>query len=84
MTASSRTTSLVELPSRFRAARDYAESLFTLFGESHKLLIEDKLDVSLVAPPNKVIDGEFNRSLQHILRTSQPASDRAWSFSAIH
>jgi hypothetical protein len=28
--------------------------------------------------------GEFNRSLQHILRTSQPASDRARSFSAFH
>src|SRR5256885_17105952 len=28
------------------------------------------------------ISGEFNRSLQHILRTSQPASDRARSFSA--
>ena len=30
------------------------------------------------------IVGEFNRSLQHILRTSQPASDRARSFSAFH
>ena len=28
--------------------------------------------------------GEFNRSLQHILRTSQPVSDRARSFSAFH
>ena len=28
--------------------------------------------------------GEFNRSLQHILRTSQLASDRARSFSAFH
>jgi hypothetical protein len=28
------------------------------------------------------IDGEFNRSLQHIQQTSQLASDRARSFSA--
>ena len=28
--------------------------------------------------------GGFNRSRQHILRTSQPASDRARSFSAFH
>ena len=28
--------------------------------------------------------GGFNRSLQHILRTSQLASDRARSFSAFH
>jgi hypothetical protein len=28
--------------------------------------------------------GEFNRSLQHIVRTSQPASERARSFSAFH
>src|SRR6267378_284283 len=33
---------------------------------------------------NGANDGEFNRSLQHILRTSQPASDRARSFSAFH
>lgn len=39
--------------------------LFTLFGESHKLLIEHKLDVSLVAPPNKVSDPMFvNRSTE--------------------
>ena len=30
------------------------------------------------------IDGGFNRSLQHIRRISQPASDRARSFSAFH
>jgi hypothetical protein len=30
------------------------------------------------------LGGEFNRSLQHILQTSQPASDRARSFSAFH
>ena len=36
------------------------------------------------AYPNAAFTGEFNRSLQHILRTSQPASDRARSFSAFH
>ena len=30
------------------------------------------------------LGGEFNRWRQHILRTSQPASDRARSFSAFH
>jgi integrase len=29
---------------------------------------------------SEIIGGEFNRSLQHILRTSQPASDIARSF----
>jgi len=36
------------------------------------------------AYPNAAFTGEFNRSLQHILRTSQPASDRARSFLAFH
>jgi hypothetical protein len=34
--------------------------------------------------PMAALRGEFNRSLQHIVRTSQPASDRARSFSAFH
>ncbi|HVR57228.1 MAG TPA: hypothetical protein VMT72_10415 [Pseudolabrys sp.] len=39
--------------------------LFTLFGEAHKLLIEHKLDVSLVGPPNKISDPMFvNRATE--------------------
>jgi hypothetical protein len=37
-----------------------------------------------IGEPMSPVGGEFNRSLQHILRTSQPASDRARSFSAFH
>jgi hypothetical protein len=43
-----------------------------------------KADGLLLDRVNVRLGGEFNRSLQHILRTSQPVSDRARSFSAFH
>jgi len=49
----------------------------------HRPMLQNVKKV-LANPEPSTHDGGFNRSLQHILRTSQPASDRARSFSAFH
>jgi hypothetical protein len=63
--------------------------LFTLFTESHTLMIEHKLDVGLVSPPNKVSDPMFttrametnwmiHRLLPFMRRKDTPA-DETWA-----